>query len=239
MPRAAGTCTASSPTTPVFTIVSTVLTLGVVSYYADLTGKYLHLNLLDEFDSTPLQIGILILFHNFFYYWTHRLVHILAPLWELHKYHHSATELNIITNFRTHPVEGPLANALTAAPFALIGGNVEYFVYVGYLITIHAMILHSSIDYDFGFVGRWILVSPLHHRLHHSVDPRHYNRNFGTFTPIYDRIFGTYGAPEMRSAIVVGVDDNSYNREDFVLGIWHGWKRCCVRLFFPDSARSN
>ena len=34
------------------------------------------------------------------------------------------------------------------------------------------------------------------HRLHHSTDPAHHDRNFADALPIFDIVFGTYQAPK-------------------------------------------
>ena len=35
-----------------------------------------------------------------------------------------------------------------------------------------------------------------YHRIHHSLEERHFDRNFGAFTTLWDRLFGTHYAPE-------------------------------------------
>jgi hypothetical protein len=37
-----------------------------------------------------------------------------------------------------------------------------------------------------------VLISPHHHQLHHSADPRHAGKNLGGILSIWDRMFGTY-----------------------------------------------
>ena len=50
--------------------------------------------------------------------------------------------------------------------------------------------------------GKWlnaIFLCPHYHQLHHSVDPRHYNRNYGQILAIWDWMFSTLcRAPEGR-----------------------------------------
>ena len=41
---------------------------------------------------------------------------------------------------------------------------------------------------------RWIVVTPDMHRVHHSVDPRETNSNYGFNLPWWDRLLGTYVA---------------------------------------------
>jgi sterol desaturase/sphingolipid hydroxylase (fatty acid hydroxylase superfamily) len=38
-------------------------------------------------------------------------------------------------------------------------------------------------------------VTPGLHRLHHSIDPRDHDRNFGQLFSWWDRVFGTYTQP--------------------------------------------
>jgi sterol desaturase/sphingolipid hydroxylase (fatty acid hydroxylase superfamily) len=38
--------------------------------------------------------------------------------------------------------------------------------------------------------------TPAHHRVHHSAAERHFGRNFGGVLIVWDRLFGTYAAPE-------------------------------------------
>jgi hypothetical protein len=40
-----------------------------------------------------------------------------------------------------------------------------------------------------------ILVTPPVHRIHHSVNAKHYNRNFADALPIFDIVFGTFHRP--------------------------------------------
>jgi sterol desaturase/sphingolipid hydroxylase (fatty acid hydroxylase superfamily) len=41
----------------------------------------------------------------------------------------------------------------------------------------------------------WLLVTPSHHRVHHSLERAHIDRNFGGVLIVWDRLFGTF-APE-------------------------------------------
>jgi sterol desaturase/sphingolipid hydroxylase (fatty acid hydroxylase superfamily) len=82
---------------------------------------------------------------------------------------------------------------------------------------------HSQLDWNFGFVGRWILVSPAAHRLHHSGDPKHFGKNFGNSFIFWDRLFGTYHPPEAVTRF--GLPDNPYNQHNFVYDIALGYKR--------------
>jgi hypothetical protein len=38
---------------------------------------------------------------------------------------------------------------------------------------------------------RYLLVTPQSHRVHHSIEARHADRNFGVILSVWDRLFGT------------------------------------------------
>jgi sterol desaturase/sphingolipid hydroxylase (fatty acid hydroxylase superfamily) len=54
-----------------------------------------------------------------------------------------------------------------------------------------SMFYHSAIHVRLPWRDR-MLVTPQVHRIHHSVDAEHYNRNFADALPIFDIVFGTY-----------------------------------------------
>ena len=45
------------------------------------------------------------------------------------------------------------------------------------------------------------------HRIHHSLEERHFNRNFGTITPLWDVLFGTACFPKAGEWPKVGLAD--------------------------------
>jgi sterol desaturase/sphingolipid hydroxylase (fatty acid hydroxylase superfamily) len=49
---------------------------------------------------------------------------------------------------------------------------------------------HGNIRTNLGPL-RYVLVTPQSHRIHHSIEPRHLDTNFGALFSIWDRLFGT------------------------------------------------
>ncbi|HMA52249.1 MAG TPA: hypothetical protein VKP60_20965, partial [Magnetospirillaceae bacterium] len=70
---------------------------------------------------------------------------------------------------------------------------------------------------DWGWFGRWVLVSPLHHRLHHSRNPDDYGANFGTML-VWDHLFGTFRQPTS-DAFPLGVDEPAYRTTKGSMGM--------------------
>ena len=138
----------------------------------------------------------------------HCLLHDCPALWAFHRLHHSAQVLTPITAFRAHPVEllimawGPLAStAVVTLIFNRLSGHpVESFTFLGLhlllaLTNLIDNLRHSSVWVSYGKrVGRW-LISPAHHQLHHSCEPRHMGCNRGFTLALWDRLYGTLYIP--------------------------------------------
>ena len=133
---------------------------------------------------------------DFFYYWFHRLQHASKWLWAEHALHHSDTAINVTTAIRHHWLEMPLNLLFIAVPLTilfkppLITVPIAYvFVYfIGYLI-------HCNVRLNAGPLAK-VVVSPQNHRIHHSRETRHIDKNFAQFFSMWDVLFGTYYAPE-------------------------------------------
>lgn len=138
-------------------------------------------------------------------YLLHRLMHRSSLLWSIHAIHHSAEQLTPFTWLRIHPVE-VLLNTLrrvltygfvTGVAIYLSGGAVSVITLLGVNIfsllffVMGANLRHSHIPISYGNRLEYLFISPLQHQLHHSSDPRHIGRNFGSKFAIWDLCFGT------------------------------------------------
>ncbi len=130
--------------------------------------------------------------YDFFFYWCHRAQH--RWLWKYHAVHHSITELSAVNAF--HHISEPLFQiALIAIPSSLIAADVTVAMpIVIILLQLQAAFIHSSTTLHLGPL-RWLLVDNRFHRIHHSVEHRHFDYNFGAMTTIWDRLFGTAWMP--------------------------------------------
>ena len=56
-------------------------------------------------------------------------------------------------------------------------------------------------------------MSPSLHWIHHSDNPEHYDKNFGTSLPYWDRLFGTYlGEEHIKDISGYGIESTDYNK---------------------------
>ncbi len=174
-----------------------------------------------------LQAGCILLLVSFIGYWFHRLEHEVPALWALHKFHHSAERLSPMTAVRQAPlIQGfeqlavvlillLLAEPVSPKPTFDSPWFIVVAVYFCYrtLSRVNQYLLHSSLTTDYGWVGRWLLVSPRMHRLHHATNPEYYNKNFTFDLVIWDRLFGTYATCEAArlGTISTGLDHSPFN----------------------------
>lgn len=189
--------------------VTVLASLGALPA-AHLAGRFLRWDLLG---GLPPLVGTLVLLVilDFFDYWLHRLVHEVDFLWEVHRVHHSATEFTVLTGRRVHPADDALRLVGLALPAAMLGASEVQYLAVQWIVATVDLLQHSPLPWTYGWVGRWLVYSPVGHRLHHSPEPEHQGKNLGNLIPLWDRIFGTwYDGPRVNDE--VGTPGNPYNQ---------------------------
>lgn len=166
---------------------------------------------------------MLFLAYELGYWFNHWLSHKVPLLWEFHKVHHTAQVLTPLTNFRVHPVytwifanilalSAAIANGFgnywfgdTAYQYALSDTNIILVLFIH--VYVHLQHSHMWIAFH-GLAGR-IFVSPAHHQVHHSDNPKHFNKNFGSCLALWDWMFGTLYVPaKEREPLTFGFADH-------------------------------
>jgi sterol desaturase/sphingolipid hydroxylase (fatty acid hydroxylase superfamily) len=131
---------------------------------------------------------------DFCFYWMHRLHHKIPILWAVHYVHHQGEEFNL-----TLGVRNSWYSSLTNFPFiawlAIIGLPLEIFVVVSSIHYTVQFYNHNAIVKKSGFLDRWF-ITPANHLVHHGLDSRYVNKNFGGTFLIWDKVFGSFQAKE-------------------------------------------
>lgn len=151
-----------------------------------------------------LSIPLAALLYDFFYYWLHRAQHAMPFLWRLHAVHHSVEELGALGGYH-HVSEAPLKALLVAIPAALFLPLPSGLV--GFLIGFHGIYLHSATRLNFGRFAK-VIADNRTHRIHHSLEARHFDKNFGALTMLWDRLFGTAYFPKANEWPDTGLADH-------------------------------
>ena len=168
---------------------------------------------------------VLFLAYELGYWLNHWLSHRVPFLWQFHRVHHSAEVLTPLTSYRVHPVYSIVFGNILAVTAAIGSGVVHYCfgdtsqqyalagenVLVVAFIHVYVHLQHTEVWIPFrGVLGR-ILVSPAHHQVHHSVDPAHHNRNYGSCLAVWDWMFGTLHVPaRQREVASFGVEPDRF-----------------------------
>jgi sterol desaturase/sphingolipid hydroxylase (fatty acid hydroxylase superfamily) len=116
------------------------------------------------------------------------------------------TRLHMLKAGRHHLLYFPLRGLIVWLPLLLLGTPPELIVwqFVGAILT--GNIDHANIDFRIpGFMHR-VLVTPHFHRIHHSVDVREGNSNFGVMLPFWDMLFGTHVDPTKTQVEETGIE---------------------------------
>lgn len=167
--------------------------------------------LLNIFDF-PVYLSILlaVMALDFVIYLQHVMFHAVPILWRLHRMHHSDLDYDVTTGARFHPLEIILSMLLKLAAIALIGAPAVAVLIFEVLLNGVAMFNHGNIQLPKAFdrILRWLVVTPDMHRVHHSIEVREANSNFGFNLPWWDRLFGTYRAQPKAGhrAMIIGIN---------------------------------
>jgi sterol desaturase/sphingolipid hydroxylase (fatty acid hydroxylase superfamily) len=132
--------------------------------------------------------------YDFFYYCFHRAQHTIPILWRLHSTHHSIEELNCFNDYH-HIFEDLLRFPIIIIPMAaLVSVSVPQIAITVFLLSIYGLLIHANTKLQIGPL-RYLLAEPRHHRIHHSLERKHWNKNYAALFPIWDVIFGTVHFP--------------------------------------------
>ena len=132
--------------------------------------------------------AIMFVFLDFLRYWEHRFEHRF--MWRVHAIHHSPTDLHA-ANAYAHPLIGASEVLFLSIPLSLVAtGGPTFPVLLGLFVSLQNFLIHSPIRLHGGKL-RLFWVDCRFHRIHHSVEERHWHKNFGLCFTVWDRLFGT------------------------------------------------
>jgi sterol desaturase/sphingolipid hydroxylase (fatty acid hydroxylase superfamily)/uncharacterized membrane protein YhhN len=133
---------------------------------------------------------IALVFYDFCYYWLHRLGHESAILWAAHVVHHQSQDYNLSTALR-QTSSGALLGWIFYVPMAIAGVPPLVFGVVAMIDLLYQFWVHTEHVPKLGWFDRWFC-SPSNHRVHHAVNDRYLDRNYGGVLIVWDRLFGSF-----------------------------------------------
>jgi sterol desaturase/sphingolipid hydroxylase (fatty acid hydroxylase superfamily) len=137
------------------------------------------------------SLPVMLLWHDFYFYWTHRLLH--TPWWfrHVHGVHHRSRNPSPWAAYAFHPVEAVVNGLVT--PLALLAVPLHWSVMVAF--GLHQILRnahgHAAVEtLPRGFVRHWLggrFTTTTHHHLHHETA----RGNYGLWFTWWDRLCGT------------------------------------------------
>lgn len=147
-----------------------------------------------------------IVMFDFAFYWVHRWSHEVPVMWRFHAVHHSTNELDWVSGFRTHPIDG----AIGAPAFAFLlaaGFSAEFSGALVLIQIVTGLFLHANVRFLWRPLHK-IVITPEFHHWHHTNEPDAINTNYSIFLPIWDLAFGTYFMPKQRRPEAYGISEH-------------------------------
>jgi sterol desaturase/sphingolipid hydroxylase (fatty acid hydroxylase superfamily) len=207
------------------------------AFFALSSGR---VGLLGLFDlPTWAGIALTILLLDLWSYWWHRFNHTIPFLWRFHRAHHTDTEMGATSAYRFHPVEIIFSSVLRLPLILLLGLKPQGLLLYESILTVSIAFHHANIGIGARADAalRSVIVSPVMHKLHHSVKPAEFSSNYSSILSVWDRIFDTWTTTEKPEDIRLGL--NIY-RDHW----WQGYRGIMLTPFrsnasIPGTSKGN
>ena len=144
----------------------------------------------EPFWTSPVGWVLALVFYDFCYYWLHRAGHEVAVFWAAHVVHHQSQDYNLSTALR-QTSSGALLGWIFYLPMAIAGVPPKVFAVVALIDLLYQYWVHTEHVGKLGWFDRWFC-SPSNHRVHHAVNDRYLDRNYGGILIVWDRLFGSF-----------------------------------------------
>jgi len=139
---------------------------------------------------TPLYLLFHFCYDEFLTYWGHRLLHHPAIYKKIHIIHHTTKAVTPFTGFAFHPLDAFIQALPVFTSCYFVPININLVLAHGLATSLWAVSIHDNVNMV-PFKGILYAGS---HSIHHY--PWGVNYNYGKFTSICDRLYGTYCDPE-------------------------------------------
>jgi sterol desaturase/sphingolipid hydroxylase (fatty acid hydroxylase superfamily)/uncharacterized membrane protein YhhN len=156
----------------------------------------------DAWWSTWYGVVLALVLYDFCYYWFHRASHEVAFFWAGHAVHHQSQHYNLSTALRQSSA-GAISSWVFYLPMALLGVPPVVFGIVALIDLLYQYWVHTEHIGRLGWFDRWFC-SPSNHRVHHAVNDKYLDRNYGGIWVVWDRLFGSFEEEDPQEPCVYG-----------------------------------
>ena len=158
---------------------------------------------------------LLFLATDLLWYWYHRLGHEVNLFWAAHIVHHQSEDFNYTTAARITVFQA-IARGIFWSILSIIGFKAEMITIFLLIHGTYPFFTHTQLIGKLGWL-EYILVTPSHHRVHHSSNNEYLDKNYGDMLIIWDKIFGTFAAEKEapKYGLTTPLDSHSFLWQHF------------------------
>jgi sterol desaturase/sphingolipid hydroxylase (fatty acid hydroxylase superfamily) len=152
---------------------------------------------------------LLFLFTDLMWYWYHRFGHEVNLFWSVHVVHHQSDDYNFTVSARITVFQA-VARCLFWSVLPLIGFPPWMITVLLLIHGTYPFFTHTQLIGKLGWL-EYFLVTPSHHRVHHSSNPEYLDKNYGDVLIIWDKVFGTFAEEKEKPVYGLTTPLNSYS----------------------------
>lgn len=130
------------------------------------------------------------------YYWFHRYSHNIRFFWASHVVHHSSQFYNLSTALRQTWTGNFSGTFVFWLWMPLLGFEPLMVIFLQSISLLYQFWIHTEVINRLPAWYESIFNTPSHHRVHHSSQPEHLDKNHAGILIIWDRLFGTFKLEE-------------------------------------------
>ncbi len=172
-------------------IIFTIIIIGLNSKpIVDHTNRYLNI---DENGKIYYYLVFIIMFfmHDLYFYILHRIMHHPKIFKIIHLVHHQSTNPSPWAAYAFHPLEAIIEQGIIIVFYFTIPIHISHIIIFFGFSIIYNVYGHLGFElYPKGFnrtiIGKWVNTSVCHNQHH-----QYFRGNYGLYTLIWDRMFGT------------------------------------------------
>ena len=180
---------------------------------------------------------LLLLGVDFVFYWVHRWGHAINIMWAAHSPHHSAEEMNFFVALRAS-VTQRMTSFLFFWVLTIIGFHPAHIYMMAGIHLFIAFLHHTEFVPKLWRPIELIFTTPSHHRVHHGVNFKYLDKNFGEFLIIWDRIFGSF--EEEKEKVIYGMYNHPRSWNPIAINFHYYrvlWRDALDAPYFWDKIR--
>lgn len=137
---------------------------------------------------------VMFIMHDFYFYVMHRLMHHPAVFKQVHLVHHKSTNPSPWAAYAFHPLEAVVEQGIVVIFYFTLPIHISNLAIFFLFSIVYNVYGHLGYElYPKGFnrswIGKWINTSTNHNQHH-----QYFKGNYGLYTLVWDRLFGTIRA---------------------------------------------